>query len=152
MCLNSGSPLEGLDFVFLGPWPSKWHPMPRKSFSNAFFSTSLIKAETAGRGAFSVLLYRLMYIFEVRRLEKYLTNKMLFEFHSSNGKLVRTGEEFWFPDDVTIGYIIGIIILEYLCILLGSYTSIIYSYRAFVRPNLDRSSPLSFSSRSFENC
>ena len=48
-----------------------------------------------------------MYIFEVRRLEKYLTNKMLFEFHSSNGKLVRTGQEFWFPDDVTIGYIIG---------------------------------------------
>lgn len=52
-----------------------------------------------------------MYIFEVRRLEKYLTNKMLFEFHSSNGKLVRTGEEFWFPDDVTIGYIIGTVIL-----------------------------------------
>lgn len=24
----------------------------------------------------------------------------------SNGKLVRTGEEFWFPDDVTLGYII----------------------------------------------
>lgn len=31
----------------------------------------------------------------------------MLEFHSSNGKLVRTGEEFWFPDDVTIGYIIG---------------------------------------------
>jgi len=26
--------------------------------------------------------------------------------YAANGKLVRTGEEFWFPDDVTIGYII----------------------------------------------
>ena len=39
--------------------------------------------------------------------QKFFTNKMLLKFHSSNGKLVRTGEEFWFPDDVTLGYIIG---------------------------------------------
>lgn len=36
----------------------------------------------------------------------------MLEFHSSNGKLVRTGEEFWFPDDVTIGYIIGNLNIE----------------------------------------
>ena len=51
-----------------------------------------------------------MYIFEERRAlftQKFFTNKMLLKFHSSNGKLVRTGEEFWFPDDVTLGYIIG---------------------------------------------
>ena len=26
---------------------------------------------------------------------------------SRNGKFVETGEHFWFPDDVTLGYIIG---------------------------------------------
>ena len=93
-----------------------------------------------------------MYIFEVRRLEKYLTNKMLFEFHSSNGKLVRTGEEFWFPDDVTIGYIIGTVIMAEESSVLWYRTSTIYFCRAFARPNLDRDSPFSFSSRSFENC
>ena len=34
--------------------------------------------------------------------------------HSSrNGKFVETGEHFWFPDDVTLGYIIGACMQEY---------------------------------------
>ena len=42
---------------------------------------------------------------------------MLLKFHSSNGKLVRTGEEFWFPDDVTIGYIIDHMLKEKLTVV-----------------------------------
>jgi len=36
---------------------------------------------------------------------------------TANGKLVRTGEEFWFPDDVSLGYIIEHILKENLTVI-----------------------------------
>ena len=42
-------------------------------------------------------------------------------FISSDGKFLETGAHFWFPDDVTLGFIIGeTTVVSYMCLFLCS--------------------------------